>query len=147
MQTILRMLFQLFVLPAFGKFTITISGLDGNPFGTRDIDASPNNFCFSFHKLVLSGSYVTGGDTLDFSTVAGLIPSGGLPILAFAEGNGSGTQQSAGGGYYIVLSGNALNNWKLKIFAAAGTELAAGAYVAQQTGDGIFLTVLWRKLL
>ena len=125
---------------------ITINGTDGNPMTTRDVDASANNFVYSSHKLAFSGSYATGGDTLDLSSIAALIPSGSLPLFVFAEGNGSGTQQSAAGGYYVVLAGNALNNWKMKIFSGGGVELGAGAYPAAVTGDSVYLSVQWRKL-
>ena len=125
---------------------ITINGTDGNPMTTRDVDASPNNFVYSSHKLAFSGSYATGGDTLDLSSIAALIPTGSLPIFVFAEGNGTGTQQSAAGGYYVVLAGSALNNWKVKIFSSGGVELAAGAYPAAVTGDSVYLSVQWRKL-
>ena len=127
--------------------SITINGTDGNPMTTRDVDASANNFAYSSHKLAFSGSYAAGGDTLDLSSIAALIPSGSLPIFVFAEGNGSGTQQSAAGGYYVVLAGNALNNWKMKLFSGGGVELAAGAYPAAVTGDSVYLSVQWRKLL
>ena len=126
---------------------IAINGLDGNPMTTRDIDASANNFIYSMSKLAFTGSYATGGDTLDFTSVAGLVPSGSLPLNAFIDGNGTGTQQSAAGGYYVVLAGTALNNWKVKIFGGGGTELAAGAYPASVTGDNVTLYVTWRKLL
>ncbi len=126
---------------------IAINGLDGNPFTTRDIDATPNNFVYSFHKLAFSGSYTAGGDTLDLSTISGLIPSSGLPLFAFVEGNGTGTQQSAAGGYYVVVPGTTLATYRVKIFSAGGVELVAGAYPAAVTGDAVFLNLQWRKLL
>src|SRR5438445_3622581 len=107
--------------------SIAINGADGNPFTTRDVDGTAQNFVFTQHKLTFSGSYVTGGDTLDLSGVASIIPSGTLPLQVFIEGNGSAaTAQSFIGGYYVAVTGSALNNWKVKIFAAAGTELGAG---------------------
>src|SRR5438046_857300 len=114
---------------------IAILGADGNPFTTRDIDASAQNFVFTQHKLVFSGSYTqVTGDVLDLTAVASLVPSGSLPLQIFIEGNGaSSTTQSGAGGYYCTLSGNALNNWHVRIFSAAGTELAAGAYPAPVT--------------
>ena len=126
---------------------IAINGSDGNPFTTRDVDGTAANFVFSQHKLTFSGSYSTGGDTLNLSGIASLIPSGSLPLQVFVEGNGTGTNQSAAGGYYVVLTGTTLANWLIKIFSGGGTELAAGAYPAAVTADIVTMQICWRKLL
>ncbi len=120
---------------------ITINGLDGNPFTTRDVDATPNNFVNSFHRLAFSGSYVAGGDTLDFTQIAGLVPSGGVPLqVALFSQNGSFNQ-------YVAVQNAALAAWKLKIGTPGGTELAAGAYPVGVTGDVVEMQVTWRKLI
>lgn len=132
---------------------IVINGFDGKQVNQFSLDATPNNFIFGAFLLALSGNYVTGGDTLDFTNAAGvngpnlnaLVPSLFGIISAFAEGNGPSTSQQGGGGYYAVLAGATPSTWKLKIFNAAGGELAAGAYPAAVTTDIVVLQVLWRK--
>jgi hypothetical protein len=131
---------------------IAINGADGNPFTTRDVDGSPNNFVFSVHKLAFSGSYTTGvgGDTLDLSAVASLIPSGSLPLQIAESLNGGAGSFTKGGGYCQIEIGNALNNCKIKFFAAGGAEIGTQTYAAaliNLPAENIGLTVTWRKLL
>ena len=113
---------------------ITISLLPNN------VDSSASNFVYAIATLTFSGSYPTGGDTLDFTTVADKIPSTQI-IQAFAE------SQNGNSGYYIPVQGSALNNWKLKCFLGGGTEITAGAYPAGVTGDIVQLSITARKLL
>ena len=130
--------------------SITINGMDGNPATTRDVDASPNNFVYANFLLAFSGSYSTGGDTLDLTTISKIIPSATF-LNAFIDGNGTGSQQSAAGGYYQVvgnpIAGTALNGYKVKIFSAGGSELSAGSYPSAVTGDYVTLQTMWRKLI
>jgi len=113
---------------------ITISLLPNN------VDSSASNFVYAIATLTFSGSYPTGGDTLDFTTVADKLPSTQI-IQAFAE------SQNGNSGYYIPVQGSALNNWKLKCFLGGGTEITAGAYPASVTGDIVQLSLTARKLL
>jgi len=113
---------------------ITISLLPNN------VDSSASNFVYAIATLTFSGSYPTGGDTLDFTTVADKLPSTQI-IQAFAE------SQNGNSGYYIPVQGSALNNWKLKCFLGGGTEITAGAYPASVTGDIVQLSITARKLL
>ena len=128
---------------------ITILGMDGNPPTPRDVDATPNNFIYASFRLSFSGNYPTGGDTLDLTAIAGLVPGQTL-LNAYVDGNGTGTQQSAAGGYYAVLgnqaAGTALNAFKVKIFGAGGAELGAGAYPVAVTGDYAVLQLQFRKM-
>src|SRR5712671_1201227 len=110
---------------------IAVQGVDGNTFTTRDIDGSSSNFVTSIHKLVFSGSYATGGDTLDLSGVANLIPTGSLPIVVQLNAQGSGDCQTAEGGYYSIQKGTTLKNYLLQVWEAGGTELSAAAYDAE----------------
>jgi hypothetical protein len=121
---------------------ITINGLDGNPMTTRDVDGSPSNFVNSFHRLSFSGNYTSGGDTLDFTQISGLIPSGSVPLqVALFSQNGSFNQ-------YVAVQSGALNTWKLKIASAGGAEITGGAaYPAGVTSDVVEMQVTWRKLL
>jgi len=113
---------------------ITISLLPNN------VDSSASNFVYAIATLTFSGSYPTGGDTLDFTTVADKIPSTQI-VQAFAE------SQNGNSGYYIPVQGSALNNWKLKCFLGGGTEITAGAYPASVTSDIVQLSITARKLL
>jgi hypothetical protein len=113
---------------------ITISLLPNN------VDSSASNFVYAVATLTFSGNYATGGDTLDFTQVANVLPSDTI-VQAFAE------SQNGSSGYYIPVQGTALNNWKLKAFVAGGTEVAAGAYPVGVTGDIVQLSITARKLL
>jgi hypothetical protein len=128
---------------------IQILGMDGGSPTNRDVDASANNFAYASFRLAFSGNYATGGDTLDLSAIAALLPTATI-LNAFVDGNGTGTQQSAAGGYYQVLGNQAvptpLNGYKVKIFGAGGAEQGAGAYPAAITGDYAVLQLQVRKL-
>ena len=105
-----------------------------------NVDSSASNFVYAIASLTFSGSYPTGGDTLDFTTVADKLPSTQI-VQAFAE------SQNGNSGYYVPVQGSALNNWKLKAFVGGGTEVAAGAYPAGVTSDIVQLSITARKLL
>jgi len=113
---------------------ITISIVPNN------VDSSASNFVYAIATLTFSGSYPTGGDTLDFTTVADKLPSTQI-IQVFAE------SQNGNSGYYIAVQGSGMNNWKLKAFSGGGTEITAGAYPASVTTDIVQLSVTARKLL
>ena len=113
---------------------ITISLQPGN------VDSSASNFVYAVATLAFSGNYPTGGDTLDFTQVANVLPSDTI-VQAFAE------SQNGNSGYYIPVQGTALNNWKLKAFVGGGTELTAGAYPVGVTGDIVQLSITARKFL
>jgi len=112
---------------------ITITLLPSNE------DGSGNNLFYVIGTLAFSGNYPTGGDTLDFTTVADKLPSTQI-IQVFAD------SQNGNAGYYVPVQGSALNNWKLKAFAAGGTEISAGAYPTSVTTDIVQLTITARKL-
>jgi hypothetical protein len=105
-----------------------------------NVDSSASNFVYAIATLTFSGSYATGGDTLDFTQVTDKLPSTQV-IQVFAE------SQNGNSGYYIPVQGTALNNWKLKAFAGGGTEITAGAYPASVTTDVVQLSITARKLL
>ena len=112
---------------------ITITVLPSN------VDGSGSNFLYAIGTLAFSGSYIAGGDTLDFTQVADKLPSTQI-IQAFAE------SQNGNSGYYVAAAGAAMNNWKLKAFTGGGTEIAAGAYPASVTTDAVQITITARKL-
>jgi hypothetical protein len=105
-----------------------------------NVDSSASNFVYAIATLTFTGNYPTGGDTLDFTTVADKLPSSQI-VQAFAE------SQNGNSGYYVPVQGSAMNNWKLKAFIAGGTEVTAGAYPASVTTDIVQLSITARKLL
>jgi len=86
-----------------------------------------------------SWNYPTGGDALDFTTVADKLPSTQI-IQVFAD------SQNGNPGYYVPVQGTVLNNWKLKAFTGGGTELGAGAYRTTVTTGIVQITPTARKL-
>jgi len=112
---------------------ITITLLPSNQ------DGSGSNLFYALGTLSFSGSYPSGGDTLDFSKVADKMPSAQI-LQVFAD------SQNGNAGYYVPIAGSALNNWKLKAFTGGGTELSAGAYPSSVTTDVVQITITARKL-
>jgi hypothetical protein len=94
--------------------------------GILSVDASANNV-YVFGTLTATGNYATGGDTLDFTTVASQILSSQPPTQVWVGGTT--------GDSYGLVKGTALNNQKIKMSTATGTELSSGAYPARITGD------------
>ena len=123
--------------------SIQILGADGNPLTSRDVDASANNFVYINGRLSFSGNYVSGGDTLDFTTVADKLLSDQCVAVAIS------TQTM--GNQFIPLGGpgTALNAWKVFCQSPGtfNTQLAAGAYPSQITGDTVTFSACFRKLL
>lgn len=113
---------------------ITISLVPNN------VDSSASNFIYALATLTFSGNYPSGGDTLDFTQIANMLPSDTI-VQAFAD------SQAGNSGYYVPVQGSALNTWKLKCFAGGGTEVTAGAYPANITSDIVQLAITARKLL
>jgi hypothetical protein len=107
---------------------------------TANVDGSGSNFVYAIATLTFSGNYVTGGDTMDFTTVAEKLSSAQI-LQVFAD------SQNGNAGYYVPVVGAALNNWKLKAFTGGGTEVTAGAYPASVTTDLVQVTITARKLL
>jgi hypothetical protein len=105
----------------------------------NNVDGSGSNFFYAIGTLAFSGNYPTGGDTMDFTTVADKLPSTQI-IQVFAD------SQNGNSGYYVPVAGSALNNWKLKCFVGGGTEITAGAYPASVTSDVVQVTITARKL-
>jgi hypothetical protein len=87
--------------------------------------------------VTFSGSYTTGGDTLDLTATTNpkyfvAAKFGTIPV-EFVVCN------DAGGCGFEWVPGTTLANGKVKVFSAANTELAAGAYNAALTGDTLIL--------
>jgi hypothetical protein len=106
-----------------------------------DVDAGENNL-YVFGTLTPSGNYATGGDTLDFSTVANQIEASQAPVKVWVSGT---TGDSYG---FIRAASPTLANGKIKINTASNTELGAGAYPARITGDAnIQFEAIFSKLI
>lgn len=106
-----------------------------------DIDNSGKSLYTTF-LVTLSGNYSTGGDTVDFTTVAGKGYLGRTFQASKPPLYGWGVCST--GASLAFIPGTTLANGKLKINTASNTELAAGAYAAQFTGDtAIFLGVVF----
>ena len=104
-----------------------------------DVDAAADNV-YVFGTLTASGSYSTGGDTLDFTTVAPQVPASQSPLQLWIGGTT--------GDSYAWIKGAALNNQKVKINTASNTELASGAYPSRITGDtNIQFEAMFNKLI
>lgn len=104
-----------------------------------DTDAGGTNI-YVFGTLTASGNYSTGGDTLDFTTVASQLSASQAPVQIWIAGST--------GDAYSWIKGTALNNQKAKINTASNTELASGAYPARITGDtSIQFEAVFNKLI
>jgi hypothetical protein len=127
MNSILKLLFALWIFPAFGKFATSVSI-------TKVISDGQN--CTVFFNLPLTGNYVAGGDTVNFETAvqdpafqgnAVQIPASQAPVsLDIWDAGGNLLNQ------VNPILGTTQANCKVKFGAAStfGTEFAAGAYSA-----------------
>ena len=140
---------------------IKVAAFDGNPITERTYDAGgEGRFLKALFLLVFSGSYATGGDTLDLTNGGGTpaaptgIPQGSPGTVASISVSPRGTSAglNAAGGLYKIVTPNSdaplkasdLSTLKLKIFAnSAGstTEYSAGAYGSDVLADQVILEV------
>lgn len=138
--------------------TVTVLGFDGAPFDQRSFEGMGERFIKAICRLSIgAGSYVAGGLTLDWSNNNGASPSAPSTIPPAAQGVAAGPSRvsianmsvAAGvggnGGYYVVIPGTLPTNWKLKIFATAGSEYATGAMTADALTDIIEAEVHWAR--
>mgnify|MGYP001796477001 CR=1 FL=1 len=65
-----------------------------------NVDGSGNNLLYAIGTLTFSGNYVTGGDTMDFTTVGEKLSSAQI-IQVFAD------SQNGNAGYYVPVTGAA----------------------------------------
>jgi hypothetical protein len=122
---------------------IQILGTDGNNLTSRDVDANAANFVYVNGLLKFSGSYTSGGDTLDWTTVPDKLAAAECLSVAIAS-------QTLGNGYVPVgEASTALNGWKV-ICQTPGTfnsQLAAGSYPSGITGDTVTFSAVFRKMV
>jgi hypothetical protein len=122
---------------------IQILGADGNALTSRDVDGSASNFIYISGRLSFSGSYPTGGDTLDWTTVPDKL-AGSQCVSVCAS------SQTLGNQYVPVgVPSTALNGWKVLCQQPGtfNTQLAAGAYPGGITSDTVTFVAVFRKLL
>lgn len=137
--------------------SVQVLGFDGAPFDQRSIQFGQGRFITTLCRLKLTGNYTAGGDTLDFTNGGGT-PT--LPTTVPADAYGSPTGPSridisdgpspagsviVNGGGYVVIPGTNPTNWKLKIFATAGSEYSAGAYGTDVLTDTPILKLDWAR--
>jgi len=95
--------------------------------------------------LAFTGSYPTGGDTIDWTTVVG-VQIGSRIFIGQALPT-YGSVAGSTGDSYAPITGTLLNNGKVKINTTSNTELSAGAYPARITGDtNIFFSYTFPRL-
>lgn len=117
---------------------------------------SKDNKLFRVYGTITpSGSYATGGDTLNFASGTwpigqGPIPSNSVPVLVSIM-----SQPATGGtvsGYvYGYATGTDMTNGKFQLFQSAGSaaplaQVGAGAYPAGVTGDVIVFEAIFKAL-
>lgn len=134
---------------------VSIVGMDGNPWTTRDLDASGNNKITAYGLLQWTpgGSYVTavGGDVLDLSAIASQIPAPGVPDNITYEMNGGALSFSATFGYLYIFRHPTNNKLHaVSLVSAGGTEQGSGTYASIKTTAATeFVPVIltWKKLI
>lgn len=96
--------------------------------------------------IAASGSYSTGGDTLDLTALGSLgVPTTKPPI------QGTAWMDGLAGYDYVFSPGAAVNSNKVKIFeqasgAGAFAELASGSYPSAISGDTITFYGIFPRL-
>jgi hypothetical protein len=143
--------------------SIQVLGFDGNPFDQNSIEAAGGRFLKTLVRLALSGSYVTGGDTLDLTNAGGTVAapntvpnaqSRGLVQIDVRPISKLTTSFAAAGGQYEIISAagvvpiplaNIATALKLKLILIGGGEYSAGAYGADALGDLIEVEIYWAR--
>lgn len=136
---------------------ITVLGFDGNPFDQRSILSEGPRFIRTIVQLKMTGNYPTGGDTLDFTNGGGtpaapttVPPAQGAsavgPVRAvLCDGPSPAAGVVGNGGGYVLVPGTNPTNWKLKIYATAGTQYANGAYGSDALTDNPTIELWWAR--
>ncbi len=140
---------------------IQVLGVDGNPFDQNSIEGGPGRTVKTYVLFKFSGSYVTGGDTLDLSNGGGTpaapntIPTAqarGLVCLDIRPFAKTTSSFSASNGQYIPITpavpinGAALTTLKVKLMTNETTEYSAGAYAASDVlSDIVIAELTWLR--
>ena len=119
-----------------------------------DVDPGTTQL-YAFGTVQLSGTYPTGGDTLDWTQLAKQIAGRGQTVdssmtdPAYGPIQASFTVQGGTPNQYQMQQGTAANNWKMRGYStgSGGTEFTGGAaYPGSATADVITFSAQFRKL-
>lgn len=123
------------------------------------VRAAENSLAEVIASIAFSGSYPSGGDTIDFTTLYGQpgfegaeLDSDQIPLEAWIDSVAGGWGAS-GGGYYVVETYTpgtppvalAVNACKLRAFAAGGTETSGSYATSQITRDRAILHAFFKR--
>jgi hypothetical protein len=109
--------------------------------------AGERNFTV-FIQLTFSGSFPTGGDTLNLAT---LTNPNGLDVEGVFElplSLGPAVYLEDIGGYYVQpkVSGSTLTAFLINVYAPGGSIVATGTYPTQVSGGNVILTMQKRRV-
>lgn len=120
--------------------SVKVNAFDNTPFDQRSIFSMGDRFITQLLRLVFSGTYITGGDTLDFTNVGGTptypnavppaassAPVGPSSITVCDNDPIAAPGASVAADYdYRFIAGATPDTWKVVIFTGAGVELENG---------------------
>jgi hypothetical protein len=119
-----------------------------------DVDPGATQI-YAFGTVVLSGTYPSGGDTVDWTQLVGQLATRGETIEssmndpAYGPVQASFTVQGGTPNQYQMQQGAAPNVWKMRGYTtgSGGAEFTGGAaYPTSATGDIITFSAQFRKL-
>jgi hypothetical protein len=119
-----------------------------------DVDPGTTQL-YAFGTVALSGTYPSGGDTIDWTqlakqiTVRGQTVDSSMTDPAYGPIQASFTVQGGTPNQYQMQQGAAANNWKMRGYStgSGGTEFTGGAvYPGSATADVITFSAQFRKL-
>ncbi len=119
-----------------------------------DVDPGTTQL-YAFGTVALSGTYPSGGDTIDWTqlakqiTVRGQTVDSSMTDPAYGPIQASFTVQGGTPNQYQMQQGTATNNWKMRGYStgSAGVEFTGGAaYPGSATADVITFSAQFRKL-
>ena len=119
-----------------------------------DVDPGGSQL-YVFGTVALSGTYPTGGDTVDWTPLVRQIGKSGETVEAsmtdpvYGPVQASFTVQGGTPNQYQMQQGAAANSWKMRGFStgSAGAEFTGGAaYPSSATTDVITFSAQFRKL-
>lgn len=141
MKTIFRALFTLWILPVFGKSLLNLT--------MTYVDATGPVIRVG-GKGTATVNYVAGGDTANLGgATQDPVFIGQVPAIESLSGPIDFDFWSVGGDItYAVFPviGTTAGNCKVKFASALGSELAAGAYPSQITGDSFNWEAVFNKV-
>lgn len=141
---------------------VTCLGLDGNPFDQNSVEIISGRMLKTNVLLKLSGSYATGGDTLDLTNGGGTpaspttVPSAQVRGIAAIDvrpiAKSTSALSAVGGSYSVISSGgvtpipnSAVNALKLKLFLVTNSEYTAGPYGTDALADMVCAEITWAR--